>query len=254
VPARSEQMPVPVGPMTAQATAVTAIARRGIGYVRVSTDQQAGSGLGLDAQRHAIQQAAERGHIALAAVYEDAGISGAKDIADRPGLLDAVNALKRGDVLLIAKRDRLGRDVVAVALIERLIARKGARVLSAAGEGTDSDDPTAMLMRRIVDAFGEYERLLIGARTRAALRAKRAQGLRVGNVPFGYTLGDDREALVPCVEEQAVLVAIRLLRGEGRSLRAVASALNEQGLRTRFGTTWRHEYVANLLKPAPAVM
>ena len=235
-------------------TTVPAVARRGIGYVRVSTDQQAGSGLGLDAQRHAIQQAAERGHIALAAVYEDAGISGAKDIADRPGLLDAVNALKRGDVLLIAKRDRLGRDVVAVALIERLIARKGARVLSAAGEGTDSDDPTAMLMRRIVDAFGEYERLLIGARTKAALKAKRAQGLRIGNVPFGYALAEDLGTLVLCDGEQAVLTTIRALREQGRSLRAVAAALNEQGLRTRSGTAWRHEYVANLLKPAPAVM
>ena len=111
-------------------------------------------------------------------MYQDAGLSGSKGIEDRPGLLDAVNALKRGDTLLIAKRDRLGRDVVAVALIERLIAHKGARVVSAAGEGTDSDEPTALLMRRIVDAFGEYERLLIGSRTRAALKAKRAQGLR----------------------------------------------------------------------------
>src|SRR5206468_4066133 len=68
----------------------------------------------------------------------------------RPVLLDAVAALKRGDVLLIAKRDRLGRDVIAVAMIERLIERKGARVVSAAGEGTDSNDPTVMLMRRIV--------------------------------------------------------------------------------------------------------
>jgi DNA invertase Pin-like site-specific DNA recombinase len=69
------------------------------------------------------------------------------------------------------RKDRLGRDVVAVALVERLISRKGARLVSAAGEGTDSDDPTAILMRRIVDAFSEYERLLIGARTKAALRA-----------------------------------------------------------------------------------
>jgi DNA invertase Pin-like site-specific DNA recombinase len=159
--------------------------RRAIAYLRVSTDQQADSGLGLDAQRRAIEQAAQRHGLAMTAVYQDAGISG-KDIESRPGLLEAVNALKRGDVLLIAKRDRLGRDVVAVALIERLITRKGAKVLSAAGEGTDSDDPTALLMRRIVDAFGEYERLLIGARTKSALRAKRARGLRAGNVPFGY--------------------------------------------------------------------
>lgn len=59
-------------------------------------------------------------------------------------------------------------------------------MVSAAGEGTDSDNPTDILMRRIVDAFGEDERLLIGARAKAALRAKRAQGLRAGDVPFGF--------------------------------------------------------------------
>jgi DNA invertase Pin-like site-specific DNA recombinase len=113
---------------------------RAIGYQRASTEQQCESGLGLDAQRRAIEQAAQRHGLALVAVYEDAGLGGSKGIEDRPGLLDAVNALKRGDVLLVAKRDRLGREVVAMALIERLISRKGARVPSAAGEGTESDE------------------------------------------------------------------------------------------------------------------
>jgi len=237
---------------TAGATAAPSVARRGIGYVRVSTDQQAGSGLGLDAQRHAIEQAAQRGQIALAAVYEDAGISGAKDIADRPGLLDAVNALKRGDVLLIAKRDRLGRDVVAVALIERLIARKGAKVCSAAGEGTDNDDPTSLLMRRIIDAFGEYERLLIGARTKAALRAKRAQGLRAGNVPFGFT-ADASGRLVSDESEQRSIAAIRECRASRLSLRDTAAELNRRQLLTRNGTPWRHEYVVKVLRAGGAL-
>lgn len=148
---------------------------------------------------------------------------------------------------LIAKRDRVGRDVVAVALIERLIARKGARVLSAAGEGTDSDDPTALLMRRIVDAFGEYERLLFGSRTKAALRAKRAQGLRAGNVPFGYALADDGAAPVLHADEQAALMTIRQLREQGRSWRQVASELNARGMRTRSGAPWRHQYIAQLV-------
>ena len=82
-------------------------------------------------------------------------------------------------MLLVAKRDRLGRDVIAVAMIERLIAKRGARVVSAAGEGTDSDDPSALLMRRLIDSFAEYERALIAARTRAALAAKRRRGERV---------------------------------------------------------------------------
>jgi DNA invertase Pin-like site-specific DNA recombinase len=77
----------------------------------------------------------------------DAGTSGSLSIEDRPVLLDAVATLKRGDCLLVAKRERLGRDVIAVALIERLVSKRGARVVSAAGEGTDTeDDPSSVLI------------------------------------------------------------------------------------------------------------
>ncbi len=220
---------------------------RAIGYLRVSTDQQAESGLGLDAQRGAVEHAAARLGLIIGATYTDAGLSGSKGIEERPGLLDAVAALKRGDVLLIAKRDRLGRDVVAVALIERLIARKGAKVVSAAGEGTDNDDPTSLLMRRMIDAFGEYERLLIGARTKAALRAKRAQGLRAGNVPFGFTADADGR-LVFNEDEQRSIAAIRECRKARLSLRETAAELNRRHLLTRNRTPWRHEYVVKVLR------
>src|SRR5262245_9545612 len=160
---------------------------RAIGYVRVSTEQQAESGLGIDAQAASITAAASRIGIALWRTFTDAGASGGLAIEERPVLLDAVATLRRGDMLLVAKRDRLGRDVIAVAMIERLVAKRGARVVSAAGEGTDSDDPAALLMRRLIDSFAEYERALIAARTRAALGAKRRRGERVsGIIPFGY--------------------------------------------------------------------
>ena len=131
-------------------------------------------------------------------------------------LLDAVAALKRGDVLLVAKRDRLGRDVIAVAMIERLIAKRGARVQSAAGEGTESNDPAAMLMRRLIDSFAEYEKLLIGARTRAALGAKRRRGERIsGIISFGFRLAGDGRQLIAHDGEQSTLKAIRAARAEG---------------------------------------
>jgi DNA invertase Pin-like site-specific DNA recombinase len=181
----------------------------------------------------------------------DAGTSGKLAIEDRPVLLDAVAALKRGDVLLVAKRDRLGRDVIAVALIEGLVAKRGARIVSAAGEGTESDDPSALLMRRLIDSFAEYERALIAARTRSALAAKRRLGERVsGHLPFGYGLAGDGKTLTADDAEQTTLDAIRRLRSEGRSLRAVATALNAAGVLTRAGTAWRFEYVRNLVKDA----
>jgi len=109
---------------------------------------------------------------------------------------------------------------------------------------------TAMLMRRIVDAFGEYERLVIRARTRHALKAKRAQGLRAGNVPFGFSLAEDRKALVANPEEQQTLAEIRRLRQEGCSMPQIAARLNDQGLATRSGSDWRFEYIRRLLRTA----
>src|ERR1700732_602961 len=108
---------------------------RAIGYCRVSTDKQADSGLGLEAQRASVTAAAQRLGLSLGSVFVDPGPSGSLALAVRPVLMEAVSALKRGDVLLIAKRDRLGRDVIEVAMIERLITKRGARIISAAGEG-----------------------------------------------------------------------------------------------------------------------
>jgi DNA invertase Pin-like site-specific DNA recombinase len=133
-------------------------------------------------------------------------------------------------------------------MIERLIVRKGARVLSAAGEGTEHDDAASMLQRRILDAFAEYERLIIGQRTKAALKAKRQRGERAGTVPFGYMLAGDGQTLLPCLAEQRIIAIVRQLREAGHTLRAIADALNADGYRTRRGSAWRHVYVANIEK------
>lgn len=222
---------------------------RAVAYLRVSTDKQADSGLGLDAQRASVTAAAERLTLSLVSVFVDAGVSGSLTLDDRPVLMEAVSALKRGDVLMVAKRDRLGRDVVEVAMIERLITKRGARIVSAAGEGTENDDPSGVLMRRLIDSFAEYERLIIGSRTRAALAAKRRRRERVsGIIPFGYQLASDGRSLEPLVNEQQTLRTARELRDGGHSFQAIADTLNERGLRTRTGTIWRRQYVCNLVQ------
>ena len=112
--------------------------------------------------------------------------------------MDALSASRRHDVLIVAKRDGLGRDVIVVALIERVIARRGARIVSAAADGTDNEDPSNVLMRRLIDSFAEYERLIIGARTKSALAAKRRRGERVsGLAPFGSRFSPDGRTLDP---------------------------------------------------------
>src|SRR5688572_4461835 len=103
---------------------------RTVGYVRCSTGDQVESGLGLEGQAQAIKTYALRCGFDLVSVEKDAGVSGSTTAEERVGLMSAIGALRRGDVLLVAKRDRLGRDVVNVAMVERLVERKGARVVS----------------------------------------------------------------------------------------------------------------------------
>jgi DNA invertase Pin-like site-specific DNA recombinase len=181
-------------------------------------------------------------------VFSDAGLSGSASVQDRPGLADALNSLRRGDVLIVAKQDRLARDMFLSVLIEREAAKKGARIVSSVGEGTETDDPTALFTRRILDAVAELERAMTAARTRAALRAKRARGERAGTEPYGYRVNGDGHTLHPYEPEQHVLSVMRTSRAAGKPLRAIAAELNRQGHATRRGTPWRFEYVRSALK------
>lgn len=218
---------------TKRTTRTEADTRTAVAYLRVSTDEQH---LGPEAQRAAIEAWAAREGVTIAAWHTDAGVSGAAEIARRPALLSALADLREhgAGALVVAKRDRLARDVMAAAVIEKMAANASARVVSAAGEGTDSDDPTAILLRRMVDAFAEYERAVIAARTKAALQVKRRRGESTGETPYGWR-ADDGGRLVPDLTEQAVITRVRALRASGLSIRAIVAALNAAGVRTRSG-------------------
>src|SRR5579863_4052449 len=183
-------------------------------YVRVSTDQQAESGAGLAGQEDSCRRWAERHGVTIERVFTEEGISGKTSLEKRPALLSTISSLNKGDVLIVAKRDRLGRDPIAVAMIEASVERKKAKIISAAGEGTDNAEPTSILMRRMVDAFAEYERLVIGARTKAALQAKISRGERAGHIPFRFQLAADRTRIEQNRTEQAIIAQIGKLRSQ----------------------------------------
>ena len=200
----------------------------------MSTEEQGQSGLGLEAQEAAIGRFCGASGWQVAGVCQDV-VSGASGLDKRPALLEAIGRLAKGDVLMVAKRDRLGRDPIVVAMIEAAVQRKKAKVVSAAGEGTEGEDPTHVLMRRIVDAFAEYEHLVIGARTKAALQAKQARGERVGHVPYGYRLADDGVHLETLGRKQRVMVMANELRARGLTYRAIAKRLKARGHLNRSG-------------------
>lgn len=221
-----------------------------IGYRRVSTDGQAESGLGLEAQQTAIESAAARLGLELVETFTDAGLSGGLALEHRPGLMAAIDRVKTGDVLVVSKRDRIGRDVLVVAMVERLVERKGARIVSP--DAPDTNDPSSRLMRQIIDAFAEYERALIRARTKSAMAAARRRGQRVGHLPYGSRLASDGRTLVPHPGEQEVLRLIRRLRRVGYAQADIAAELNRVGHRTRTGGTFQRSFVAQLLQRHPA--
>jgi DNA invertase Pin-like site-specific DNA recombinase len=106
-------------------------------------------------------------------------------------------------------------------------------------------------MRQIIDAFAEYERALIRARTRAAMAAAKKRGQRVGQIPFGMALGGDGRTLVPNLEERAVLAEIHRLRNQGYALFSIAEELNERGLSNRQGRPWQANFIGQLLSRHP---
>jgi DNA invertase Pin-like site-specific DNA recombinase len=218
-----------------------------VGYIRVSTDEQA---LGPEAQREAIETWCEGAGATLVAVHADIGVSGGTPVEKRPGLNAALDALAEhgAGVLLVAKRDRLARDVVIGAVAERLVERLGARVLAADGTG-NGDGPEQQLMRHLINAFAEYERMVIGARTKAALRVKKLRGERVGAIPLGYRLSDKEEGkLEEDPHEQGAIALVHELREKGLTLRAIDKALRAKGFRPRGGRRWHVQTLSNILR------
>lgn len=214
-----------------------------IGYLRVSTEYQAESKHGLDAQLFAIQHYAAKNNLQIKEIFRDEALSGSVALDKREGMLSAINSLSKGDLLVVAKRDRLGRDALVMAMIEAAVKRKGARIISLAGEGTENDDPTGMLMRRMIDAFSEYERLIIGLRVSAALQAKKKKNERVGYIPYGFQLSNDGIHLEINNAENCLLLQMKQLREAGISIRGIANIMNDRNLLNRGGTKWNHSSI-----------
>ena len=218
-----------------------------VAYVRVSTTDQK---LGPEAQRAAVEAWAVREGVQVAAWHVDQGVSGASPIDQRPALLAALASLREhgAGVLVVAKRDRIARDVVLTAGVERAATGAGAAVVSAAGEGNGSA-PADAFMRTVIDGAAAYERALIRARTTAALAVIRARGQKTGGgLPFGYQLAVDGRTLVPVEAEQATIARARVLRASGLTLRAVAAQLAAEGHTSRKGGAFFAPQVARMLE------
>jgi DNA invertase Pin-like site-specific DNA recombinase len=195
------------------------MALRVVGYIRVSTEDQADSGAGLEAQRTAIDEHCRRRAWDLVAMHSDT--ASARSLAARPGLARALADVDSGaaGALVVAKLDRLSRSLLDfAALMER--SRKKGWALVALDLGVDTTTPSGEMMANVLAVFAQFERRLIGQRTREALAVKRSQGVRLGRPP---TLSD------------ATLRRIGRHRSRGGTLAAIAARLNRDGVPTAHG-------------------
>ncbi len=199
----------------------------------MSTDEQADSGAGLAAQRTAIEAEAARRGWNLVAVEVDAGASG-KSLAGRPALARALTGVTSGfgDVLLVAKLDRLSRSLLDFAGLMAQSQSEGWSLV-ALDLGVDTSTPAGEFMASVMASAAQWERRIIGQRTRDALAVKRQQGVRLGRPPA-----------IP----GHVTAAIRAARNEGLTLRAIADRLTDQGIPTATGASrWSASTVQRVL-------
>jgi len=191
-----------------------------IGYCRVSTDQQCERGVSLAAQAQKIRAMALVHGAELVAVIQEGGES-AKTL-DRPGMQRVLAMVERRQVqaVIVAKLDRLTRSVRDLCELLELLERRGVALISVA-ESLDTGSAAGRLVINIMAAVSQWEREAIGERTRDALRHKRSQGERVGNIAFGYRLAADGKHVEADPGEQTVLEEVRRLRGAGVSLRSL---------------------------------
>lgn len=204
-----------------------------IGYVRVSTDEQAASGYGLKAQETAIRESVERRGQDLVELVRDEGKSGKS--LERPGLLAALRRIAAGeaDGLIVAKLDRASRSVVDFGLLLDWFDRAGATFV-ALDLNVDTSTPGGRLVANVLASVAEWERGTIAQRTKAGLAAARAEGRRIG--PGAVS---DR----PELAEQ-----IHAMRDSGLSLREICGQLNDAGVPTlRGGATWRPSSLQTVL-------
>jgi DNA invertase Pin-like site-specific DNA recombinase len=220
---------------------------KAIAYLRVSTQQQHRSGLGIEAQRAAVTRFGEAEGITIVGEFVEAETGKGADALDRrPQLAAALAAARRAKCcVVVSKLDRLSRDV---AFVSGLMAQRVPFIVAELGRDADP------FMLHLYAALAEKERRLISERTKAALAAKKASGAKLGNprnIAIAGSFG--RNAQIVAADEFAagLLPIVKAIRATGATtLEAITRALNDRGVRSARGATWHVSSVANLLARA----
>ena len=219
-----------------------------VAYIRVSSEEQAVSGLGLHHQKKKVEAYAEAMDLDLVEVIEDAGKS-AKDL-HREGIQSALAKLKAGEAqaLLIYKLDRLTRSVKDLGSLVEFFEKKNITLISAQ-DSINTGTAAGRMVLNILGSVAQWEREVIGERTKSAMSVLKDQGRYTGgHVPFGFRL--ENGFLVEDEKEQEALQLMKELRKRGMSYRAIVKELNDQGVNSKAGKKWHVPTVVKALKQA----
>jgi len=225
---------------------------KAIGYTRCSTNEQTDSGLGLDAQSECIRAYCTLKGLTLIDIITDAGVSGGKMLASREGGLQLNNLIRTKQVqsVIMLKLDRGFRNAGDCLNTVEQWERKGIslHVIDLGGNAIDTTSAAGRFMLVVLAGAAEMERNLTRERTKSALAIKRANGQRVGSIPYGFDLADDEMTLVGNPSEQAIIEEIHAMRTRGMKLKQIATELSKQSIPTKTGNThWAHQAIARIL-------
>lgn len=219
--------------------------KQAIGYIRVSTEQQASEGVSLEAQQALIESWCKANGYELAKVYVDAGISG-KRMDNRPELLKALAGLKKGMALVSYSLSRLARSTKHLLDISELVMKKKGDLVSLT-ERIDTTTPMGEMMFTLMAGMAQLERRMIAERTSTALQHKKATNqVYTNQTPYGFEAIEGR--LVEVQQESAVVAEIQAARASGNTLQSIADNLNGRGIPTKTGKQWAPATIHLLLK------
>lgn len=216
-----------------------------IAYARMSPRRYADESESIETQFQVIEDYCERHGWEIIERIEDRERSGAD--ADRPGLHEALFLLKPGMALVAHRLDRIARDSYLSEWVYRQVKKARCSLIVADGSPIDNT-PTGQLLRRMMDAFNEFDRSMIALRTSTAMAIKQRNGQRMSSKPpLGFMLDPDNEGMLKeNPEEQRALRRILQLDERGLSPRKIATTLTKEGYQPR-GTKWFHTTVMNAI-------
>ena len=222
----------------------TKLDRQAIGYIRVSTTDQADHGVSLEAQEGRVRDWCAANGYVLGSVFVDRGLSGGR-ADNRPALQEALAATRRGDALVVYSLSRLARSTRDTLAISDMLERRGADLVSLS-EKIDTTSAAGKMIFKILAVLAEFERDVISERTSMAMKHMRATGrFTGGNAPFGFTLLANGD-LEPVLKEQAIIARVQALHSEGVSLRKIAAMLHEEGHRSRLDSFYVPEQIRRM--------